>query len=190
MEIRYLFIAHYIKDPKQTGALCSSSKKLALAMLKNVDFKKSESIVEIGPGMGVFTKEILKFKRDDTNFFVIEINQNMADKLKKEIPNIEIEIQNALNLQELLKKRDIKELDNIISGIPWAMLSIKEQLSLLKVIYDSLKTGGTFNTFAYLLPNSRAYIFKKILYKFFTEVKISKIIWQNIPPAFVYYCKK
>lgn len=185
-----MFITHYIKAPKQTGAVCSSSKKLSCMMIKNIDFANAKNIVEIGPGTGAFTKEILNRKNDNSYFFAVEINQNMANKLKKEFPNMDIEVQNALNLKEILKSKGIDKIDNVVSGIPWALLNVREQLSLLKTIYDSLNTGGHFNTFAYVLPNARANVFRKLLHRFFEEVHMSKIIWQNIPPAFVYYCKK
>jgi hypothetical protein len=52
--------------------------------------------------------------------------------------------------------------------------------------------GGAFATFAYLqgtfLPAGRS--FKKRLTKYFSKVVKSKVIWRNLPPAFVYRCWK
>ncbi|WP_286005496.1 class I SAM-dependent methyltransferase [Campylobacter avium] len=185
-----MFIKHYIKNPKQTGAICSSSKKLASMMIKGIGINKANCIVEIGPGMGAFTKEILKNKQKESKFFAIEINKDMAQKLKNEIPNLEIITQNALNLENIIKAKKIDKIDNIISGIPWALLDTKEQIALLKVIHHNLSQNGYFTTFAYILPSPQAAVFKKLLGKFFKEVRKSKIVWQNVPPAFVYYCKK
>ena len=89
-----------------------------------------------------------------------------------------------------MRNKDIQHLDVIVSGIPWSLLKSKEQDLLLKNIHQALKKGGSFSTFAYVLPTPKALSFKKKLRKYFSQVKTSPIIWNNLPPAFVYYCKK
>ena len=89
-----------------------------------------------------------------------------------------------------MRNKDIQHLDVIVSGIPWSLLKSKEQDLLLKNIHQALKKGGSFSTFAYVLPTPKALSFKKKLRKYFSHVKTSPIIWNNLPPAFVYYCKK
>ena len=39
-----MFIIQYFTNPKQTGALCASSSKLAAAMTENIDFQKARNI--------------------------------------------------------------------------------------------------------------------------------------------------
>ena len=55
-----------------------------------------------------------------------------------------------------------------------------------------LRPGGRFATFAYeglaLLP--RAQNFRKKLGKYFSEVKESPTVLANLPPAFVYRCRR
>lgn len=46
-----MFIIQYFTNPKQTGALCASSSKLAAAMTENIDFQKARNIAEIGAGL-------------------------------------------------------------------------------------------------------------------------------------------
>ncbi|NDJ26484.1 SAM-dependent methyltransferase [Campylobacter sp. MIT 12-5580] len=185
-----MFIYRYVRHPKQVGALCSSSGKLAFIITENIGLKEADNIVEIGAGTGAFTKQILKKKKNEANFFAIEIDQKMAQKLQERFENLDIEVNSAYHLKEFMQKRNIKSLDTIVSGIPWALLKPKEQERLLNVLYESLSEGGYFSTFAYVLPTLAARRFKKQLFSLFKEVKISKIVWQNIPPAFVYYCKK
>ena len=166
-----MFIIQYFTNPKQTGALCASSSKLAAAMTENIDFQKARNIAEIGAGTGAFTRNILSKKDENANFFAVEINS-------------------ALNLKNILSKRKINKLDIVISSIPWALLKEKEQEQLLYSIYECLDEGGYFTTFAYILPTRARARFRKKLFALFGEVKTSKTVWQNIPPAFVYYCKK
>lgn len=185
-----MFIYRYLKHPKQTGALCSSSQKLADVITSNINLEQAQNIVEIGAGTGSFTKQILKRKRQDAKFLAIEIDEKMAEKLRSKFPNLDIEISNASDLKMILEKRNMQNVETIISGIPWALLKANEQEKLLSIIYENLNKDGFFATFAYILPTLASRRFKKLLFKFFKEVKISKIVWQNFPPALVYYCKK
>ena len=185
-----MFIYRYLRHPKQTGALCSSSAKLAFAMMQNAHLNEARTIAEIGAGTGAFTKQILKQKQEHSHFFAVEIDEKMAQKLLQKFPSLDVELGSAFELASFLQKRGIKSLDSIISGIPWALLKASEQERLLQILYESLSEDGHFVTFAYVLPTLAARRFKKKLFSLFKEVKISKIIWQNIPPAFVYCCKK
>ncbi|RAX57993.1 SAM-dependent methyltransferase [Helicobacter monodelphidis] len=186
-------LIQYIKHPKRTGALCSSSKSLSYTITENIGLEQAEYIAEIGPGTGAFTNFILKKKSPQATFFAVEINDEMASKLRHK--NIDVETGSAEHLAKMMEKRNIPHLDAIVSGIPWALLGQKEQDRLLMSIYNGLKEGGYFATFAYALPTLAipslpARKFRKKIYDIFSEVKTSKIMWQNIPPAFVYYCKK
>ncbi|ELH2496294.1 methyltransferase domain-containing protein, partial [Campylobacter coli] len=130
------------------------------------------------------------YKNKKAQFFAIEINKNMADKLKRKIVNLDIEIGSAENLPYFLRQRNITYADVIISGIPWSLLRDHEQEKLLKIIHKSLKPNGYFSIFAYVLPTYSSLKFRQKIFSLFTEVRISKVVWQNFPPAVVYYCKK
>ena len=44
-------------------------------MVDAIDFDVAKCIVELGPGTGSFTKEIMKRKKKRTTFILIEINE-------------------------------------------------------------------------------------------------------------------
>lgn len=52
-------------------------------MVDVIDFNKAKCIVELGPGTGVFTKEIMKRKKQETIFLLIEINEVFCKELKR-----------------------------------------------------------------------------------------------------------
>lgn len=185
-----MFFYEFLKNPKQIGAFCSSSKKLSFAMTQNIDLHQANNIIEIGPGTGIFTENILKCKNEKAQFFAVEINKNMANKLRKKIANLDIEIGSAENLPYFLNQREIAYADAIVCGIPWSLLKNYEQEKLLSIIHQSLKQDGYFSTFAYLLPTASSIKFRRKVFSLFKEVRISKVVWQNFPPAVVYYCKK
>ncbi|EES89843.1 class I SAM-dependent methyltransferase [Helicobacter canadensis] len=183
-------LLEFLKHPKHTGSLYSSSQALSQAMINNIDLQNAHYIAEIGPGLGAFTQKILNLKPKESRYFAIEINPHFVKKLQEKFPNIEIEHKNANRILSIMRSKDIQHLDAVISGIPWSLLKSKEQDLLLKNIHQALKKGGSFSTFAYVLPTPKTLSFKKKLHKYFSQVKTSPIIWNNLPPAFVYYCKK
>lgn len=182
-------LLEFIKNPKEIGAICSSSKSLAKNITLNVDSDVSY-IAEIGSGNGVFTKEIIKKINNDTTFFVVEINDCLAKNMRKNFPSLDVRNENANNILNIMKEKNIEKLDVVISGIPWTNLNSKEQYKLLSKIYDSLKDGGWFATFLYAIPSLNLMKFKKVLDSTFDDVIKSPIVWGNFPPAFVYYCQK
>jgi len=55
-----------------------------------------------------------------------------------------------------------------------------------------MSPNGQFVTFAYLqgllLPPGRRFV--ALLPKYFTHVSRSRTVWLNLPPAFVYQCRR
>lgn len=187
-----MFAFNFIKKPLQIGALCASSSQLACAMSENVDIEKARFIAEIGAGTGALTKQILRKKSKNAHFFAVEIDEKMSEILRIKYPNLDIKNDKAQNLSSILQNKNIAGLDLIISSIPWTFLKSKEQDELLETIYKNLNQNGYFTTFAYVFATSpkKRKQFKNKLFELFAEVQSSKIIWRNIPPAFIFRCRK
>lgn len=187
-----MFVYNFIKKPKQTGAILPSSKKLALAITHNIALESATYIVELGAGTGAFTRAILAKKNKNAQFLAIEINEKMAQKLAKKINNVDIEINCAQNLKDILHQKGIQKVDCIISGLPWTFFKDAQQDTLLNVIYECLNEGGYFVAFAYAFAFSpfRRRKFERKLGNTFNNVEIPKIVWKNFPPAIIYRCKK
>lgn len=186
-----MFLNDFIAKPRQTGAICASSPALAQKMVEGIAWFSAQNIVEIGPGTGAFTVEILRKKHKNAPFVAIEINPKMVDILHKKFPKLLIENDNAENLSAILAKHAMADCDVIISGIPWTILPDESQNALLAAISCNLKAeSGVFATFMYALPTLRKKRFVKKLRGYFKEVQVSEVVWRNVPPAFVCYCKK
>lgn len=181
---------YFLRQPRKTGALCSSSNALANMMTNNIGLDSAKYIVEIGPGLGVFTKQIIKHKNPESNFFVLEVNSVIANDLRKKFKDIEIINENANKLLEIMASKQIENIDVVVSGIPWSIVREKDQNNMLDIIHKSLKEGGHFSTFAYALPTIKAKKFRKKLFDRFKHIKMSQMVWLNFPPAYVYYCRK
>ncbi len=182
----------FVRDPSGIGTVIPSSSQLAKAMTSGIGIEKASAVVEIGPGSGVFTAQILKLISPETKYFLVELNPRMHKHLTEKFPDVKIYNESAENLCGLMERENMSSADVVVSGLPWASFPSELQHKLLDVIYDSLSKGGIFTTYGYIqgriLPGGLS--IKKLLKKHFDTVESSKTIWKNLPPAFVYKCVK
>lgn len=190
--MRTKFLRNYVSKPNQIGAITPSSRYLCRMIVGGIDWKTTNYAVEYGPGTGPATPLILQSLQPGAKFFAVERNPEFCTVLRKKFPSLDLAEDSAVNIVELCKQRDIPHLDAVISGLPWASFSESLQVEILDPMMKMLRPGSQFATFAYLqglwLPAAKR--FRKLLDKNFSSVEVSPTVWRNIPPAFVYRCRK
>lgn len=186
------FLREFIRRPVHVGAIAPSSRWLARCMLESARLQDADTVVELGPGTGSFTRAILDLIAPTTTFFAIEVNPQFAASLRRRFPQLKVHNDTAEKLPEYLAKEGKDGVDCVLSGLPWASLPLSVQEGVMNAVVTSLRPGGTFATFAYIharyLPNARR--FRQRLESHFSNVEMSPIVWRNLPPAFVYHCTK
>ena len=190
--MKHTIFGQFFANPLTTGAICASSPELSRLIVKMVGTEKASSIVELGPGTGAVTGFILEEKNPDSHFFVIELNPDILTAFRKSFPTVKAYQDCASNLPAILKQEGLASVDVVISGLPWASFPDDTQEEVLNSIYEALPKGGVFATFAYIqgaiLPTGHS--FKRRLNEYFSTVEKSEVVWRNIPPAFIYCCRK
>lgn len=181
--------ARFLCHPGRVGAFCASSRALAVEVSR---FTGGSSVVELGPGTGAITRQIISQLPEETKFLAVELDCDMAEHLRAAFPRAIIACGCASNLPEMLAENQMKPADVIVSGLPWAIFPEKLQDEILDGVIAGMAPGGYFSTFAYIqgvmLPAGIR--FRRRLESLFSEVETSPIIWRNLPPAFVYHCRK
>lgn len=192
MKEKLVFLREFVRSPGRIGAIAPSSPLLAAEIVRQAGVRKAQRIVEFGPGTGSFTREILRQKAPSAFFVGIEANPRLVETLKAQLPQVNIVAASAENTLSILQNNDLSEADCIVSGLPWASFPEQLQDKLLDAAVESLRPGGRFTTFAYLqgllLPSGQR--FRKKLKTLFSKVHTGRIIWRNLPAAFVYRCIK
>ncbi|MEM6978990.1 MAG: hypothetical protein AAF539_04925 [Planctomycetota bacterium] len=188
----WTFLKRFVAHPGQVGAIAPSSPALVSIMVDWIDWQRAESVVEYGPGTGVFTEAIVQRKRSGTSFFAIERAAELAAITRARCPGVDVCEASADQVLELLRARGQSHADAIVCGLPWASFSEALQQSIMIATHDALSPGGQFATFAYwqgvALPAGRR--FARRLKSMFSSVDRSPTAWRNLPPAFVYRCLK
>ena len=186
------FVSAFLRHPIATGAIAPSSVHLAQEMVNWVDWAQVKVCVEFGPGTGACTPSILQTMQQGTRFLAVELNAQFADTMARKFPQVETLCRSVAEIEEICDARGITHIDCIICGLPWAAFSGALQRFLMRAVLARLSEGGYFATFAYLqgtlLPAGVR--FAELLQESFSEVQRSRTVWRNLPPAFVYQCRK
>jgi phospholipid N-methyltransferase len=160
-------------------------------MTAGVGIESARCVVELGPGTGAITREIVNRAAAVETFAAVELDAELCAGLREKFPTARFFNDSAANLAVLLEKDGLPRADIVLSGLPWAHFPERLQSGILESVRAALAPGGTFVTFAYcsgfLLPGS--YSFRRQLRARFSQVRTSPWILKNIPPAFVYYAK-
>jgi len=178
------FFLQYLKNPRDVGSITPSSKYLIKKMISQIDFPNARYILELGSGNGCITKELLKNMDLESKLITFETNEKFCETISKiEDERLYIINDSAENILHYLEKLKIKKADYIISGLPLAILPKDTRKIILNSISKSLKENGLYIQFQYSL---RSY---KQIKQLFSQVNVN-FTPLNIPPAFIYICKK
>ena len=192
LEYNLKFFTQFIINPARTAAVLPSSNGLCEYMTDLAGLNDVSTVIELGSGTGVITEKIMRKKAESTTFFALEINPAFVEATKNKCPDAIVYQSSAENVMKHLEMHGESGCDRIISSLPWSTFKGETQQLILDSIYDVLKPGGIFLTYAYVLGvvAPAAWRFKKKLYAKFDKVETSRIVWNNIPPAFIYISKK
>ena len=184
------FLARFAHRPWTIGAIAPSSARLARTVLDHCAFESAGTVVELGAGSGAITSLILRRLRPGTTFIALEIDPQQADRLRRRFPNLTVCCESAENLVACLARHGCESADCIVSGLPWGNMNAPSQDRIMGAVVAALKPGGRFCGFGYVhaswFPSSRK--FRRRLVDQFSRVRVSPVIWRNLPPAFAYSC--
>ena len=185
MKNRITFFKEAIKNLRTSGTVVPSSKFLVKKMLAGIDFKTARILVEFGPGSGIITREILNRMHPEARLFCFEINEVFFEHLSKDKhPQLILLKTSATEIVKVLQKNGIEQVDYVVSSLPLANMPATVSREVLEKTYTALRNKGEFIQYQYSLQN------KKDVKEIFGQYVKVQFVTLNIPPAFVYFCKK
>ncbi|MEF3313078.1 methyltransferase [Paenibacillus sp. GYB004] len=177
----FVFINKFIRFPQQVGSIAPSSSFLARKMFSPEPGGPALKIAELGAGTGAITKYILKKMPESSELFVFEKDDSLRESLQQKYESQASYYAEARNMIDAV--RDGRKFDYILSGLPFANFPQSLRNEIIDQAYETLKPGGLFIAFQYSLQ------MKKLLESRFVIERID-FVPLNIPPAFVYVCRK
>jgi len=183
----FLFLRVLIRNPVGVSAVAPSSQKLARAMASGLDLKPNEGLIEIGPGTGALTKQIREVIPESENYLGIELEGKFVALLEQEFPEFQFVQNSMVKAHDIHKQSGLAPVKVIISGMSVSMLPREIQDQFVENLDLLLKPGSMFRMFQYIhaypLPSSIR--FRRRMAEHFSGYHRSKLVVENLPPAYV-----
>jgi phospholipid N-methyltransferase len=180
-----LFARNFFKSPAMLGSVIPSSSFLVNDMMSQIDWNQARVVVEYGPGVGTFTREILKRMRPDAVLVAIELNTDFVKYLGDHFhdPRLRVVHGSAARVRGVLAEQNLAPADYIISSLPYRNMPDLLRREILEESRLALRAEGSMVLFQYtrtLLP---------YLESSFSSVKLNFQLF-NILPALIFHCTR
>ena len=179
---KFLFLYKFLSSPKQIGSVTPSSSYLCKKMVQSVPWDHVQNVAELGCGTGALTRYIQQARKPGTKVLLFEKEAHLQTQIAARYPEFPC-YGEASQLDAVLQKEGIESLDCILSGLPFFNFPQELRDVLMNQIHDNLKKDGLFIAFQYSKQ------MKKQLSDLF-DIQEIHFVPMNIPPAFVYVCRK
>lgn len=145
-----LFFKRLLANPIRVGYLVPSSGFLTRKTAKKIDFSKPRVVVELGPGEGCHSRQIVRRMDPESRLILIELDHHFAAHLSKQFAHdqrVTVVHADAMGLAETLAELGIENPDYIYSGIPFTIMEKSLRETLLKKIALAMGPDTVFITY-------------------------------------------
>lgn len=185
------FLKEFCRNWQTIGAVAPSSQALAERMMEATGVWQAQRVLELGPGTGAFTKAIAGSMPPEASYLGIELNDAFVQQLRGRFPGMRFECAGAQEFDFSQVLAPGEKFDVVVSGLPWTAFPRGLQQAILNNVLPHLAPGGCFATFAYWgfhqLPSGQR--FRSLLHELTHGVDTTRVVWANLPPAFVYIAR-
>lgn len=180
----FRFIKAWVKNPGTVGSIKPTGEIAARYMASLLPIDTGLPVLELGPGTGVITKEILKRGLEPNKIVSIEYSKEFYNYLVSNIPGVNFINGDALDLTKTLKDVEYKTYAGVICAIP---LLNMPKLHREEIINEGLKLIAPNGPFIQLCYGPKPPL-AAVPGKF--TVEKSDRIFRNIPPAGIWIYRR
>ncbi len=182
-----VFFQVMLRNPIGVSAVAPSSQKLAEAMAQDLQLKPDESLIELGPGTGALTAQIRRILPASDAYLGIELEGEFVRHLQGRFPDLTFVQNTVAQAHQVHAESGLPPAKAIISGLAISTLPEPVQIDLIKNIDRLMTPGSLFRMFQYVhaYPFPSSIRFRQRMRELFTSYERSRIVFKNIPPAYV-----
>jgi len=168
------------KNPRHTGAIFPSGPVLAREMASFVDPSIAGTVIELGPGTGIFTEALLKRGVAPENLVLIEYNADFCSFLRNRFPNVRVIEGSAFEIEKICQQEGIAQVSSIVSGLPLLNFPMDMRVDLVEAAFRLMDPRAKYVQFTY---GAKPSVPQRLVSG---KVTPGKRIWRNFPPATVW----
>ena len=195
------FLKKGVLEFEQTASPVPSQRFLVNAMVDGVRPETAGALVELGPGVGVMTKALLRRMRPDARLYTIEIDAPIHEELLRHVqdPRLHALLGSAEDVESLCASAGLEgQPDAILSSLGLSLLPPDVRHRILEASARMLPPHGVFVQFGYV--HTRYFVYSRArgverfdyegtLRRYFRRVERQPVPL-NFPPAWVYTCSR
>ena len=182
-----VFLQVMLRNPIGVSAVAPSSRKLAEAMAQDLQLNPDESLIELGPGTGALTAQIRRILPASHSYLGIELEGEFVRHLQERFPDLTFVHNTVAQAHQVHAESGLPPAKAIISGLAISTLPEPVQIDLIRNIDQLMTPGSLFRMFQYVhaYPFPSSIRFRQRMRELFTSYDRSRIVFKNIPPAYV-----
>jgi len=177
------FLRGLIASPRGVGAIAPSSSALARAVAAQVDLDTDGPILELGPGTGAITKELLGRGVAPERLTLIEYDPAFVKLLAERFDGLRVIKGDGFEFERSIGNHAAEDYAAIVSGMPLLNFPLDKRRALIETAMRRLKRGAPFVQFSYgfqpPLPAPAG-----------ATVRQAAFVWKNLPPARVWVYRR
>jgi phospholipid N-methyltransferase len=192
-------LSRFVRD----GDTASAAEKNGAVSQSNT--ANGRRILEVGPGTGAVTAQIIDDMRLQDRLVLVERNEQFVSHLRQRLA--EISAAQSLRHQISIVHAAVEELpdrepyDLIISGLPLNNFPVQSVDQILTKLSQLLAPGGTLSFFEYVavrrakslvcsrMDRERLQGIARVLGSFLQAEVRRDLVWANVPPAWVHHVR-
>ena len=185
----WTFFRQWLKNPLAIAAVSPSSRELAQKMLREMP-AGTKRVIELGGGTGVFTGALVESGIDPENLLVLELNEELHQRLRERFPDSRVLCGDARDLVSHATRSgyvDGGPADAIISGLGLLSMPKATQFEILTAAFSLLAPNGRFIQFTYGPTNP---VSRDVMRELDLTAHRASFTLLNVPPASVYVISK
>ena len=116
-----LFLGKFLQQGTAIASVAPSSRWLSRLTVQNIDWQRTDALVELGAGTGPITRVIAAHVRPECRVVVVERDPDFARLLRErfqDLPNFDIVRGDVRDLGSILGDRGLASVDHVVSGLP------------------------------------------------------------------------
>jgi len=181
---RIQFFLEGVKHFKEVGTLTRSGVAMCQKAASFIPANEQVVVVELGAGDGVMTKHLLNQMSKDSTLISVELNEKLYHHLADIQDNRLVAVHaSAEELEAILDTHNIKEVDYMVSAIPFIVFPKEQAQKMLHTFKGLMKSGGLYMQVHY--AKRLASLYESVFGNLQTN-----FILANLPPAYVFVCEK
>lgn len=146
---QFQFLRHWIARPRTVGSIAPTSKMLAQKMVSLIDLESGLPVLELGPGTGAITRQILDAGVKPQDLTAIEYSADFFHVIQKRFPGVNILRGDAFDLKTTLADQSRQMFDCAISGLPLLNFAAEERVQFVSGVLRHLPAGRPLVQFSY-----------------------------------------